>query len=94
MDQNKNRGQQSQDRKEPQTPLQTPNRETPDEDDNRGNESTKPPQIPPERGRGSKRERNSSSSSSGSSGISNRGMDREEEQADVPDRGSERQSER
>jgi hypothetical protein len=94
MDKHKDRGQQSQDRREPQTPLQNPNRETPGQDDNRGNQSTKPPQIPPERGRGSKGERNSSSSSSGSSGISNRGMDREEEQEDVPDRGSERQSER
>lgn len=40
----------------------------------------------PERGRGSQGERNSSSSGGG---ISNRGMDREEEQEDVPDRGFE-----
>jgi len=41
-----------------------------------------------ERGRGSQGERNSSSSGGG---ISNRGMDREEEQEDLPDRGSERE---
>ena len=40
----------------------------------------------PERGRGSHGERNSSSSGGG---ISNRGMDREEEQEDLPDRGFE-----
>jgi hypothetical protein len=40
----------------------------------------------PERGRGSQGERNSSSSGGG---ISNRGMDREEEQEDLPDRGFE-----
>ena len=40
----------------------------------------------PERGRGSQGERNSSSSGGG---ISNRGMDSEEEQDDLPDRGFE-----
>jgi hypothetical protein len=40
----------------------------------------------PERGRGSQGERNSSSSGGG---ISNRGMDREKEQEDLPDRGFE-----
>jgi hypothetical protein len=40
----------------------------------------------PERGRGSQGERNSSSSGGG---ISNRGMDSEEEQEDLPDRGFE-----
>ena len=43
----------------------------------------------PERGRGIPGERNSSSSGGG---ISNRGLDREEEQEDVPMRGSERGS--
>ncbi len=42
----------------------------------------------PERGRGSEGERNSSSSGGG---ISNRGMDSEEEQEDLPDRGFERE---
>ena len=42
----------------------------------------------PERGRGSQGERNSSSSGGG---ISNRGMDSEEEQEDLPDRGFERE---
>ena len=48
------------------------------------------PQAPPERGRRIQRDRNSSSGG----GISNRGMDSEEEQEDLPDRGSDRQSER
>jgi len=52
---------------------------------NRGNQG----EYTPERGRGSQGERNSSSSGGG---ISNRGMDREEEQQDLPDRGSERWS--
>jgi hypothetical protein len=42
----------------------------------------------PERGRGSEGERNSSSSGGG---ISNRGMNSEEEQEDLPDRGFERE---
>ena len=51
---------------------------------NRGTPGTQPP----ERGRGSqKAERNSSPSGRG---ISNRGMDSDEEQEDVPARGSER----
>ena len=84
MDQNKNRGQQSQDRKEPQTPLQNPTRDEPEGP--RQTPEPHKPQTPPERGRGSKPVRNSG-------GISNRGMDREEEQEDMPARGS-RQSER
>jgi hypothetical protein len=50
-----------------------------------GNEGTNKP----ERARGSQNEGNSSSSGGG---ISNRGMDREEEQEDLPVRGSERGS--
>lgn len=42
----------------------------------------------PERGRGSQGERNSSSSGGG---ISNRGMDSEEQQDDLPDRGFDRE---
>ena len=42
----------------------------------------------PERGRGTQGERNSSSSGGG---ISNRDMDSEEEQEDLPDRGFERE---
>jgi hypothetical protein len=63
-------------------------RYTQDQDDNRGNQK---PQSPPERG--TKSERNSERNSSSSVGISNRGMDSEEEQEDLPERGS-RQSER
>jgi hypothetical protein len=59
---------------------------TPDQDDNRGNQK---PQSPPERG--TKHERNSERNSSSGVGISNRGMDSEEEQENVPERG---QSER
>ena len=61
-------------------------RYTQDQDDNRGNPK---PQSPPERG--TKRERNSERSSSSGSGISNRGLDSEEEQENLPERG---QSER
>jgi hypothetical protein len=46
-----------------------------------------PASTTPERARGSQGERNSSSSGGG---ISNRGMDREEEQEDLPFRGEER----
>jgi hypothetical protein len=62
---------------------QNPNRDQA-EGERQGTQST----HTPERGRRSqKSERNSSSSGSG---ISNRGMDRDEEQEDVPVRGSER----
>ena len=55
---------------------------------NRGSSGTQgsPGRYTPERGRGSQGERNSSSSGGG---ISNRGMDREKEQEDLPDRGFE-----
>ena len=76
MDQIKNQGQQSQDRNEPQTPLQNPTRDQPEGP--RQSPGPQKPRNPPERG----------------SGISNRGIGREEEQEDLPDRGSERQSER
>jgi hypothetical protein len=76
MSKNKNRTQQSQDRNEPQTPLENPTRDQPEGP----RETPEPPkpQAPPERG---------------GRGISNRGLDREEEQEGLPDRGS-RQSER
>lgn len=58
---------------------------------NRGSSGTEGSQggYPPERGRGSQGEWNPSSSGGG---ISNRGMDRDEEQEGLPDRGSERGS--
>ena len=55
---------------------------------NQGGRAVRQPGGTPERGRGSQGERNSSSSGGG---ISNRGMDSEEEQEDLPDRGSERE---
>lgn len=60
---------------------------------NRGNQGSSGTQgnqsgYMPERGRGSQGERNSSSSGGG---ISNRGMDSDEEQEYLPDRGSERE---
>jgi hypothetical protein len=70
-------------------------RQTQDPDDDRDNqESSRNPnsqgdrgQVTPERGRGTPGGRNSSSGS----GISNRGLNSDEEQEDVPLRGSERQ---
>jgi hypothetical protein len=68
MNQNKKRGQQSQDQ---------------DQETSGPNQGNQAPRHTPERGRGSQSERNSSSG-----GISNRGMDREEEQEELPERGS------
>ena len=74
---------------------QSAKRQAQDPDDDRDNqESSLNPNsqddrgpITPERGRGTRGERNSSSGS----GISNRGLDSDEEQEDVPLRGSERE---
>jgi hypothetical protein len=67
-------------------------RYTHDEDDDRGRQSDPRPQSTPERG-GNRSVQNSERNSSSGGGISNRGMDSEEEQEDLPDRGD-RQSER
>ena len=84
--QNPNRDQPEPTRQEMPGRDQPGQRYTQDPDDDRGNQK---PQSPPERG--TKSERNSERSSSSGGGISNRGMDSEEEQEDLPERG---QSER
>jgi hypothetical protein len=85
-------------RDQPEDPRQEmPGRDQPgqrythDQDGNRSNQGGQKPQSTPERG--GKGERNSERSSSSGGGISNRGIDSEEEQEDVPERGF-RQSER
>ena len=106
MDQNKNQGQGHQGQRteghgsqgqgsQPQNPnrdqAEGARQQTAGQDQSKsGGQSNRgtPGTQPPERGRGSQKgERNSSSSGRG---ISNRGMDSDEEQEDVPVRGSER----